>query len=102
VSEEGVLTSKVSSVRGRFIAALNQLLSGRLCLSSKGVGRAKQALVVAVRYAATRLCVGESVGCLVLARHGAGGEGLMMATFSRANRTRPLWSTGCSSARCCH
>ena len=60
VSADGVLTSSISSVRGRFIAALNQLLSGRLCLSSKGVGRAKQALTIAVRYAATRLCVGES------------------------------------------
>jgi len=60
VSADGVLESKVNSVRARFIAALNQLLSGRLCLSSKGVGRAKQALTIAVRYAATRLCVGES------------------------------------------
>ncbi|KAH9254158.1 hypothetical protein BASA81_007747 [Batrachochytrium salamandrivorans] len=60
VDQAGNLVSKITSPRGRFIAALNQLLSGRLCLSSKGVGRAKQALTIAVRYAATRLCVGAS------------------------------------------
>ena len=60
VDEDGKFISKIQSARGRFIAALNQLLSGRLCLSSKGVGRAKQALCIAVRYAETRLCVGES------------------------------------------
>jgi len=60
VNEQGKFVSDISSARGRFIAALNQLLSGRLCLSSKGVGRAKQALTIAIRYAQTRLCVGES------------------------------------------
>lgn len=60
VTADGKLVSDIASARGRFIAALNQLMSGRLCLSSKGVGRAKQALTIAIRYAQTRLCVGES------------------------------------------
>ncbi len=60
VNEQNKLVSAVKSRRGRFLVALNQLLSGRLCLSSKGVGRTKQALTIAVRYAATRLSVGES------------------------------------------
>ena len=59
VDANGKFSCEISSTRGRFIAALNQLLSGRLCLSSKGVGRAKQALTIAIRYAETRLCVGE-------------------------------------------
>lgn len=60
VNERGELVCDISSRRGRFLVALNQLLSGRLCLSSKAVGRTKQALAIAVRYSATRLCVGES------------------------------------------
>lgn len=60
VNEKGELVSEVKSRRGRFLVALNQLLSGRLCLASKAVGRTKQALTIAVRYASTRLCVGES------------------------------------------
>lgn len=60
VNEQNKLVSSVKSRRGRFLVALNQLLSGRLCLSSKGVGRTKQALAIAVRYASTRLSVGES------------------------------------------
>ena len=57
---DGEFQSSIKSRRGRFIAALNQLYSGRLCLSSKGVGRAKQCLTIAIRYASTRLCVGQS------------------------------------------
>src|SRR4051812_28529054 len=60
VNAQGKLVSNITSVRGRFIAALNQLLSGRLCLSSKGVGRCKQALTIAVRYSLSRLAMGES------------------------------------------
>lgn len=37
VGPNGVLESKIKNARARFIAALNQLMSGRLCLSSKAV-----------------------------------------------------------------
>ena len=60
VDASGKFVSSITNPRARFIAALNQLLSGRLCLSSKGVGRCKQALTIAVRYSLSRLCVGES------------------------------------------
>jgi acyl-CoA oxidase len=60
VSAEGKIVSDIKLPRARFIAALNQLMSGRLCLSSKGVGRCKQALAIAVRYSMSRLAVGDS------------------------------------------
>ena len=60
VSPDGVFSTKIQNPRARFIAALNQLLSGRLCLSSKGVGRCKQALYIGVRYSLSRLSTGES------------------------------------------
>mmetsp|Transcript_2579 Transcript_2579/g.5025 ORF Transcript_2579/g.5025 Transcript_2579/m.5025 type:complete len:656 (-) Transcript_2579:1546-3513(-) len=58
VNASGQFECDIKSRRGRFIVALGQLLSGRLCLASKIVGRTKQSLVIAARYAATRLCVG--------------------------------------------
>lgn len=54
----GVFSSAIKSPRGRFLVALNQLYSGRLCLASKAVGRTKQALAIALRYSASRLSVG--------------------------------------------
>lgn len=59
VSEDGIHICRIASKRGRFLVALNQLMSGRLCLASKGVGRTKQALAIAVRYSMTRLAVGK-------------------------------------------
>jgi len=60
VDESGAFHSKGKSPRARFLVALNQLYSGRLCLASKAVGRAKQCLATAVKYSWSRLSAGPS------------------------------------------
>ena len=59
VDADGNHVCAIKSKRGRFLVALNQLMSGRLCLASKAVGRTKQALAIAVRYSTTRLAVNK-------------------------------------------
>lgn len=60
VSEDGVFTSSIRGRRQRFITVADQLLSGRLCISSMMMGTSKQILTIAVRYASSRLCVGPT------------------------------------------
>lgn len=67
---DGSLVSSVGSPRKRFIHAISRVTAGKLCMSASGLGVARTALAVAVRYSYTRHISGPVAGQRVpLAAH---------------------------------
>jgi len=60
VDADGKFHSNIKSVGGRFFAATERLLSGRICIASMSMGAQRACLYIAIRYAKQRMAVGPT------------------------------------------
>ncbi|GAB2918901.1 acyl-CoA dehydrogenase family protein [Streptomyces mayteni] len=81
LTADGELTGGIGSRRKRFLRAIGRVTTGKLCMSACGLGGARAALAIAVRYAGRRHVTGMSAGRRVpLTAHRSHTDRLLSAT----------------------